>query len=231
MAFRDAKICRASIISISLCSVLLISGCASISKEACLHADWRAIGYENGAAGQPISAASSKRTACAKKAGVSIDMAQYIIGRKDGLTLYCRPSRGYTLGSAGGYYHGVCTGSSELGFLAAYEAGRRLYAMERAITTISAEIRQAHYDLNDIEYHLVRMETALIDTNAPGVSRVNLLIELKQLLAEKHDLDDTLAALEYDQARAKDDLQDYQEYMVLNGPLPRTATGPVQVNY
>ncbi|MBL4619699.1 MAG: DUF2799 domain-containing protein [Marinicaulis sp.] len=220
-----------SIVSLSLCSVLLASGCASMSKEACLHADWRAIGYEDGADGQPISAASSKRTACAKKAGVTIDMAQYVMGREEGLTLYCRPSRGYTLGAGGGYYHGVCTGSSEADFLAAYEAGRRLYAMERAITTMSAEIRQAQYDLNDVEYSLVRTETALIDTNVPGVSRVNLLIELKQLLAEKHDLDETLAKLTYDQARTKGNLRDYREHMALNGPLPRPATTAVQVNY
>ena len=61
---------------------VLLTGCAGgLSKDECLYADWRAIGYEDGARGAPASAVSSHRQACAKKAGVTPDMSEYLAGR------------------------------------------------------------------------------------------------------------------------------------------------------
>jgi Protein of unknown function (DUF2799) len=215
----------------SLCGAILLSGCASMSKDECLYANWQAIGYEDGAAGKPISAVSSRRTACAKKAGVTIDMMEYRIGRKEGLTVYCRPSRGYSVGEQGGYYYGVCAEPGENEFIAAYEAGRRLYAMERTVTALAGDIRQAHYDFNEIEHNIARMEAGLVAPDTPGVDRVNLLMELKQLSEDKSNIEILLTTLNRDHARAQQDILDYKDRIAFGGPVRRPATIPMQANY
>lgn len=63
-----------------------LAGCAGgMSKDECLYADWRAIGFEDGSRRGPAGAVSSRRTACANKAGVTADMRAYLAGREEGL--------------------------------------------------------------------------------------------------------------------------------------------------
>ncbi|MCA8888951.1 MAG: DUF2799 domain-containing protein, partial [Parvularculaceae bacterium] len=73
-----------------------------MSKEECRLADWQAIGYEDGARGAPVSAISARREICAKKANVAPDMDAYLVGRAQGLEIFCRPSNGFELGARGG---------------------------------------------------------------------------------------------------------------------------------
>ncbi|MEZ5893062.1 MAG: DUF2799 domain-containing protein [Parvularculaceae bacterium] len=61
---------------------VMLGGCAGgLSKEECLVADWRAIGYEDGARGAPASAVSSHRQACARKPASRPTCAGYLAGR------------------------------------------------------------------------------------------------------------------------------------------------------
>src|SRR3990167_8939124 len=81
---------------------LLLAGCAGgMSKKECLYADWRAIGYEDGAQGRDASAIGSRRVACADKAKVTPDMEAYLSGREKGLDQFCRPANGFDYGSRG----------------------------------------------------------------------------------------------------------------------------------
>lgn len=111
-------------------ALFALAGCASgMSKDECLYADWRAIGYEDGAAGRSATAVSPRRVACAKKAGVTPDMEAYLAGRDDGLEQFCRPANGFDIGARGVRYTGVCQGSSEGAFVAAYEKGLTLHGL------------------------------------------------------------------------------------------------------
>lgn len=192
-------------------------GCASMSKEECVTADWRAIGYEDGAAGRSVSAVSARRQACANKADITVDMAAYTAGRNEGLGLYCRPSNGYAVGSRGGSYYGVCTGDEEHEFLAAYETGRELYGLKSAVTSIGGQIRQAQYDLRHVESRIAETEVALV---APGYSaheRLTMLAELKTLSEEKGNIETALHALHRDHALAQNDLSAFQSDLAFHG--------------
>lgn len=213
------------------CGAVLLAGCAGISKEECLYADWQAIGYEDGAAGLPVSAVSSKRAACAKKAGVTVDMNEYRAGREAGLTVYCEPSNGFTAGSRGATYYGVCAGPEGHEFSAAYEAGRQLFDLEQASATIAGQIRQAHSDLDDIEHRIAHTEAQLVAPDTAITDRAHLLVDLKQLSEDKGKIKTALIALNRDQARADEELRQYKEYIAYNGPYGRPATEPTRVDY
>ena len=46
--------------------MFLVLGCASLDKNECLHADWYAIGLEDGARGRALERLGDHRRACAK---------------------------------------------------------------------------------------------------------------------------------------------------------------------
>ena len=210
--------------------LLATAGCASMSKEECVTADWRAIGYEDGAAGLPVSAVSGRRQACAKKAGVTVDMAAYTSGRGEGLDLYCRPSNGYAVGSRGGAYHGVCTGPAEHDFLAAFETGRQLYGLQSAVASIGGQIQQAQYDLRHVEHKIAETEVALVSPGYTAHERLTLLAELKTYSEEKGNIETALVALHRDHARAQDDLAAYQDHLAFNSGW-RGAGGSIEARY
>ena len=211
--------------------MLAAAGCGSMSKEECAVADWRAIGYEDGAAGAPVSAASSRRAACANKAGVALDMDAYRQGREEGLAVYCRPSNGYAIGSRGGGYSGVCAGKpSEREFTNAYEVGRHLFSLRTAVSSLSGQIRQAQYDLRDVEHRIAQTEVALISPGDTLHGRLELLGELKLLVEEKDDLEATLVALDRDHERASADLAAYRDELAYHGGW-RGVVQPVDAHY
>lgn len=214
-----------------LAGAVLTAGCASMSKEECLYADWGAIGYEDGAAGRPVSAISSRRAACAEKAGVTVDMIAYRGGREEGLELYCEPSNGYVVGASGGAYYGVCTGPREAAFMTAYETGRHLYRLESAVAALAADIRQARIDLGDVEHRIAHTETALISFETPHAERLELLAQLKHLSEEKGNIETALIALSRDHVRAEDDLAAYREELAYSEFQPGGVLSPSRANY
>lgn len=204
-------------------SFVALAGCASMSAEECLTADWRAIGYEDGARGAPVSAVSPRRQACANKAGVTVDMAAYMAGRDRGLVEFCQPSNGYALGARGGAYNGVCTGPEEYDFVAAYQAGSQLYGLQRQVGVIAGDIRKAHYDLDEIDEDIAYAEAALIAPETPHPERVILLKDIKRLSEERGNIETAIIALNRDHVRAQEELADYRAFIAANGPYPRPA--------
>ena len=57
-------------------AALLLQGCASMNQDECLVSDWRLVGYEDGAAGQPANRIGEHRKACASY-GVTPDLTAY----------------------------------------------------------------------------------------------------------------------------------------------------------
>lgn len=216
---------------LSIVMTIIVSGCAGISKEECLYADWRAIGYEDGAAGQPVSAVSSRRTACAKKAGVTVDMASYTAGRDAGLRSFCRPSNGYVLGANGGRYSGVCVDDEHSGFLFAYETGRRLFSLEQAVASYERRIIAAEKELNHTQDHIADVQMSLISPETPMAERPALLLALKNLDREKDEIEVMLVALHNALIDADDDLASFRDYLASNEPIVGGVTEPARARY
>ena len=99
--------------------VLVLTGCASMSKNECRAVDWRTIGYEDGVAGYSGERIAQHRKACAKH-GVAPDLDAYRAGREQGLSEFCQPHNGFLFGSRGGTYQGVCPAELAPGFVDAY---------------------------------------------------------------------------------------------------------------
>ena len=161
-------------------ALFLISGCASMGKDECLHADWQTIGYEDGSRGYPGNRIGVHRKACAKH-GVAPDLAAYEAGRQKGLVAWCAPRNGYRIGLRGGHYNGVCPQAMEKPFVEAVSRGRAIYGYEKEVTKAKDELKQMHKDLEEMDVDLEAMEAEMISDGVTPRRRVRLLREIRQL--------------------------------------------------
>ena len=194
-----------------LAALFALAGCASgMSKDECLYADWRAIGYEDGAAGRSATAVSPRRVACAKKAGVTPDMEAYLAGRDDGLEQFCRPANGFDIGARGVRYAGVCQGSSEGAFVAAYEKGLTLHGLISNFEAASQALSRAHADLDSVEHQIAHAQAAIVNPTTPNPERIDHLAEMKTLYARRDTIRDAIPQLARDVEYAEDELEDFR---------------------
>ncbi len=136
-----------------LAGALILSGCASLSAEECLAADWYTIGVEDGARGQPVSRVGAHRKACAE-VGVQPDMARYEQGRAFGLQSFCTRERGYAEGESGRSYRGVCPPHLEPIFMAGYLAGQDRYRIKQDIRRLEQELASVREEVAEIRGNL-----------------------------------------------------------------------------
>ena len=199
-------------------AALGLSACASgLSQDDCLYADWRAIGYEDGARGYAADAVSAYRKSCVKKAGVVPDMDAYLAGREAGLQHYCVASNGFAEGARGAVFRGVCTGPKASVFALAYQRGAALYMFERGVTKTAAAYAAAETELADIGLAIADAEAALISPATPHLARAEILVDLKGLNERRAYLEQSLQPLADDHAAAKIALEDYRVFLASGG--------------
>jgi hypothetical protein len=71
------------------------------------HANWYAIGLEDGARGRPLERLGDHRRACAEHK-IAPDAERYVAGRNEGLKSFCTYERGFSQGRSGQTYAGSC---------------------------------------------------------------------------------------------------------------------------
>ena len=81
--------------------VFALSGCATMSPEECLKANWEEVGYNDAVEGYPVSRSAEHREACADT-GVSVDFELYRNGHALGLPYYCTRETGFETADHGG---------------------------------------------------------------------------------------------------------------------------------
>ena len=138
----------------------LLGGCATMTADECLYADWRIVGYEDGVQGRALAYLGQHRQACAK-AGVTPDLDAYQAGRDDGIRVFCRPANAYQFGRDGNSYAGVCPDDSEDAFLAAYREGVTVFNLESAVNEVVAEIAGLDYRVEDAERRIADAHNTL----------------------------------------------------------------------
>ena len=117
--------------SISMVAILLmIAGCASVSKEDCLLTDWYEIGRQDGRQGKPRTAFQGRAKACLEH-GISADRQAYYEGHDQGMAYYCTEQKGFELGQKGLAYNSVCPLKLEPDFRAGYNRGMRSFCSEQ----------------------------------------------------------------------------------------------------
>jgi hypothetical protein len=126
----------------------VLSGCASLDKDQCLHADWYAIGVEDGAKGSALERLGAHRRACAEY-GVAPNAEAYVAGRREGLMAFCTYDRGFAEGREGRAYGSVCPDEVAADFRDGYARGRELYDLNRRLDGLNEEIRRTKAALKD----------------------------------------------------------------------------------
>ena len=83
-----------------------------MSKSECQNADWRIIGYEDGANGSLAAQIGERRKACAKY-DVTPDKVAYDAGYREGIVAFCSYQRGQQQGMTGEVFSPVCSQESD----------------------------------------------------------------------------------------------------------------------
>jgi len=189
--------------------LLVLGGCASMSKNECLTVDWRTVGYEDGVAGYPGDRIAQHRKDCAKY-GVTTDLGLYQQGREQGLQEYCQPSNGYRIGAQGGGYAGVCPANLEPAFAAAFGSGHQLYSLEARVSNTVNQINYKRQELDRIEHGIVSNAAAVVSSDSTSQDRADAVVDTAQLAERAGHLKAEIRQLEEDRVRYERDLEAYR---------------------
>lgn len=177
--------------------LFLIQGCATLSKEECLSADWHVIGYEDGSRGFTTQRIRKHREACAEY-GIAPSFEVYMSGHREGVRHYCVPARGFSLGRNGKRYNGVCPAYLENAFLAAFDEGRAVYQLQKETNQLQQDVRHARSEQETLTQEIETNEALIIsDATSPNLRReliaqnkkIEFLIEDKQFFIEQAEED------------------------------------------
>ena len=136
---------------VSLFIIVMLSGCASLDKDACLGNNWESIGYSDGANGRLATRINAHHKACAKYSVVP-DMRSYQAGRMQGLVqVFCKPRNGYKIGLRGRNYNNACPARVEANFIAAYHYGKDIYLLEKDAQGLRSTARNMATELHNLD--------------------------------------------------------------------------------
>jgi len=192
-----------------LLTLLLLAGCATLSREECLRGDWYQIGVNDGQQGHQLARLNSHRSACRDTPAI-IDEGAYQAGRDIGLVSYCTPVSGYRIAANGDQYGDVCPINSETQFLQGYVLGEQVYRAEQGIADAERHVRSLETQLNrkreEIEEARASVEAA---DNRRAIRQAEQMLWILRNKAE--DLRRDLRDAEEEVDRARDRFLDVQE--------------------
>lgn len=183
-------------------AALALQGCATMSKNECLTADWHAIGYESGIRGEREAQIAEHRKACAEH-GVTPDLARYMAGRDVGLERFCEPRNGYRLGRAGTGYAGVCPPSVESEFLRAYGAGREIHDVQQNINRLNRRIEARQAELKSLNEDIADKQSELIRVGTTAPRRALLLSQMLELQEKVKGVENDIHDVRIDRDRER----------------------------
>ena len=134
-----------------LLSVAMIAsflGCATLSKNECLEADWFEIGRKDGMTGEPRSLFQKHVDACLKH-GIRPNRYDYFEGRDVGLSIYCTENIGFEQGRHGKKYQYVCPPDLEPAFLIGFNQGQEIYKYESEVASLERQLKRIEEQIED----------------------------------------------------------------------------------
>lgn len=157
-----------------MATLLMLSGCASMSVEQCQTANWHKLGELDGARGQ-ASQLHRHYKAC-QKANIIPDQAAYSQGYQQGLNYYCVPKRVFeaALQGVGNYEYCALEQRDQLKpfYQTAtqyYQAKKQTLNMQQRITDVSQHLRDPKLSEKDREYY--QKEWRRLRIEYPKISR------------------------------------------------------------
>lgn len=193
----------------ALLALAALPGCASMSRDECIVADWYTVGFEDGSRGSSADRIGQHRQACAEH-GVAPDLQAYQSGRAAGLSEFCRPATGFRLGSGGSSYAGVCPDELETTFLHAYQDGRHLYQLQSQVKAVDSQIHGKQKEIEALKQARSENQDLIIAGGKSKEERILLLKEIWELAKREDALEDEILALEKDRALRIQELENYR---------------------
>ncbi len=187
----------------------VLAGCSGMSEQACLTADWRTVGFEDGTFGRSEANIGRYRQQCGEH-GVAPDLAAYRAGHAEGVRVYCRESNGFAAGHSGAGYQGVCPADLEPAFVAEYNAGRHLYELERALASVDARIASNYRAQEGIKLELTDIAAKMIAAETTAEQRLAMVTRSADLGRRFGELTTEIQQLERERALAERELLDYR---------------------
>jgi hypothetical protein len=134
-----------------------LGGCATLSKEQCISADWYQLGYQDALDGRPIDLVDRHARACAK-AGVVPDEVTWLEGYRAALPYFCVADTGYRFGIRDANYHGQCPPHLEQRFLDGYRLGQDIHDLNARIAEADEAIDELREAMNSDDATEVSLE-------------------------------------------------------------------------
>lgn len=151
-----------------------LTGCASMSEEECLNADWRLMGFTDALQGRSTAALAQHRRACAA-VNVTPDLDLYRQGHEEGARQYCTPANGYRAGSSGSTYQGICPADLETAFMRGYQDGRELYTITSEISRLKGVVTTNEVGIDKLRRDIAKLEEGIVSSEStPDQRRANL---------------------------------------------------------
>ena len=160
----------------------MLSGCATMSPEECLQANWEEVGYNDGAAGYPVSRAAEHREACAET-GVSVDFELYRHGYMLGLPYYCTRETGFETADHGGEYAAQCASDGFPEYASGYSEGLDVFALKRELRELDERIEDKSAQANALLSQIGQLRSTRDNDQLPSDTRREARSQLSQLEA------------------------------------------------
>ncbi|MDO3387112.1 DUF2799 domain-containing protein [Gilvimarinus sp. SDUM040013] len=196
---------------ITLGSLVILSGCSTLSEQECVNADWYLIGLEDGSRGYSVSRIGSHREACAKYSVVP-NIESYRSGLSEGYKTYCAEANGYNTGLTGATYQNVCSGQGADKFVQAYQHGRDLYRLRQALASLDQQISDSQNTIEQLNEDSALYEEQLIHHASAPSERQKLLNAIKDNEQEAATLAESMVYSERERAVLAQDLADMEAY-------------------
>ncbi len=160
--------------TVLLGSTVMLSACATMSKEECKVADWRTVGYQDAASGQ-YAQLSDHAKSCSKVKIVP-DKNQYMLGYTEGEKSYCTYDNGIKAGETNKYVNGLCSQTGlKASFSKGYEQGKKRRAKSKEIEAKQKHVAEIDKQLKDVTLKKVSL----------SVESVSMLYREKELLTKE----------------------------------------------
>jgi hypothetical protein len=176
-----------------------LSGCATMSPEECLQANWEEVGYNDAVEGYPVSRSSEHREACAST-GVQVDFELYRNGHALGLPYYCTRETGFETADHGGDFATQCSRETFPNYLVGYSEGLDVFALKTEMREIEIQIAEKSDQAEALLTQIGQLRTARDNPELSTDARREARYQLTQLESLYSTLNQDIAGLN----RAKD---------------------------
>jgi hypothetical protein len=184
-----------------------LAACATPPMEPsqCAVADWRALGYQDGAAGAAPEKFASREADCAR-AGYAANFALYSEGRAAGLRDFCSPENGFRQGLDGSSDRSqICPSDLMFAFRLAHEDGARINRAKSSLSSAESTLSSKRSERDRLERKIRGNEDGLFTTQEPAEQQ-RIRDELRRLREDRNDAEDDIRDAEREVRDAQHEL-------------------------